>query len=123
MSNVRSIVFERAQPTPSKERLIFGGGNGLYLRIRPHGTKTWILDYVFKGVRAKPTLGVFDPKGAPGESISDWLRYGRLSFAQASAIAGHWKDARRAGHDPFAEWQDLLSKEREYAQNSFGVTP
>jgi len=33
------------------------------------------------------------------------LNNGRLSLAQARAIAGQWKADRRAGRDPIAEWE------------------
>jgi hypothetical protein len=41
------------------------------------------------------------------------LLHGRLSLTQARAIAGNWKNTRRAGHDPAAEWETLLARERK----------
>lgn len=80
--------------------------------MRPHGTKTWRVEYIFNGARTKYTIGAYDREAVPGESITEWLRHGRLSLAQARAIAGNRKDARRAGHDPAAEWESLLAQER-----------
>lgn len=56
---------------------------------------------------------MYEREGAPSDSIPNWLRHCRLSLTQARAIAGNWKDARRAGHDPAAEWEALLTRERE----------
>ncbi|CAI8770981.1 protein of unknown function [Methylococcus capsulatus] len=52
-------------------------------------------------------------RAPPGDSLPEWLRHGRLSLSQARAIAGNWKDARRAGHDPVAEWEAQLARERK----------
>ena len=35
-------------------------GNGLYMRVRPNGTKTWVLRRKVRGVTKKRTLGVYD---------------------------------------------------------------
>ncbi|CAG4884062.1 Integrase [Georgfuchsia toluolica] len=112
MGKRSQLSYENAKPFEGKDRLL-ADGDGLYLRVRPHGTKTWIIDYEFKGERAKPTIGTYDSNGAPGKSISDWLRHGRLSVAQARAIAGSWKDARRAGHNAHREWEAQLFEEAE----------
>ncbi len=52
------------------------------------------------------------PAARRGESIGGWLRYGRLPLTQARAIAGAWRAARRAGHDPVMEWDAQLAEER-----------
>ncbi|MGA7181006.1 MAG: Arm DNA-binding domain-containing protein [Thiobacillaceae bacterium] len=110
--NISAVACDTAKPDPKGDRLL-GIGDGLFLRVRPHGTKTWVVEYESKGCRTKYTIGGYSRLGAPGESISDWLRHGRQSLTQARAIAGSWKAARRAGHDPAAEWEALLSLERE----------
>lgn len=80
--------------------------------MRPHRTKTWVIEYELQGQRTKYTIGGYSRDGAPGESISSWLRHGQQSLTQARSIAGSWKAARRGGHDPAAEWEALLSHER-----------
>lgn len=112
MGKLAAVTCESVKPDKGRDRLL-GDGDGLFLRVRPHGTKTWLIEYEFGGSRTKYTIGVYDRDGAPGDSISDWLRHGRLSLSQARAIAGNWKDARRAGHDSAAEWEAQLSRERE----------
>ncbi|HKE41941.1 MAG TPA: integrase arm-type DNA-binding domain-containing protein [Casimicrobiaceae bacterium] len=111
MSKLTARACEGAKPHSDRDRLL-GDGDGLFLRIRPHGTKTWIVEYEFRGSRRKPTIGVFDSSGAPGESITAWLDYGRLSLSQARSIAAQWKLDRRGGRDPAAEWESRLSRER-----------
>ena len=81
--------------------------------MRPQGTKTWVIEYEFGAKRRKYTIGIYDPAGAPNESITAWLRHARLSLAQARAIAGQWKADRRAGRDPVAEWEARLATERD----------
>jgi integrase len=48
-------------------------------------------------------MGVFDVAVAPGKTIDEWLKHGRLTLAQARLVAGHWKQERRAGRDPVAD--------------------
>ncbi len=112
MAKLSAVTCESAKPDKSRDRLL-GDGDGLFLRVRPHGTKTWLIEYVFNSQHTKYTIGVYEREGAHGDSIPDWLRHGRLSLTQARAIAGNWKDARRAGHDPVAEWEAQLARERE----------
>lgn len=111
MGQTASAVYEKAKPDPNGDRLL-GDGNGLFLRIRPHGTKTWVIEYELKGRRTKYTIGGYLRDGAPGETNADCLRYGQQSVAQARAIASDWKQARRAGRDPVAEWESALSQEQ-----------
>jgi integrase len=107
-----STTCETVKANPIRDRLI-GDGDSLYLRVRPHGTKTWVIEYEFQGRRTKYTIGGYSRDGAPGDSITDWLRHGQQSLTQARAIAGNWKAARRAGHDPAAEWTALLDLGRK----------
>jgi integrase len=112
MGKLAAVTCETAKRDPKRDRLL-GDGDGLFLRLRPHGTKTWMIEYEFQGRRTKYTIGAYSRDGAPGESIPDWLRHGQQSLTQARSIAGAWKAARRAGHDPVAEWEALLLKERQ----------
>jgi len=71
-----------------------------------------VIEYLFEGIRRKFTIGILDKQGAAGESISSWLANGRLSLAQARAIAGQWKADRLAGRDPIAELDARLDARR-----------
>ncbi len=112
MGKLSAVTCETAKPDPTRDRLL-GDGDGLFLRLRPHGTKTWIIEYEHKGKRTKYTIGGYTRNGAPADNIDGWLRYGQLSLAQARSIASAWKGARRAGHDPVAEWEAILEHERQ----------
>lgn len=114
MGKTASATYDKAKPDLNRDRMI-GDGDGLYMRIRPHGAKTWVIEYQFMGKRTKYTIGQHDRSGAPGNNLEEWLRHGRLSLTQARAIAGEWKQARKAGHDPAAEWEDKLATERAAA--------
>ena len=39
---------------------ILGDGAGLFLRIRAHGTRTGVIEYLFEGARRKFTIGILD---------------------------------------------------------------
>ena len=112
MGKLAATSCETAKPDPKRDRLL-GDGDGLFLRVRPHGTKTWLIEYEFLGKRTKYTIGAYARDGAPGNSIPAWLRHGQQSLSQARSIAGAWKAARRGGHDPAAEWDALLAEERQ----------
>ena len=83
---------------------MLGDGHGLFLRVGPNGTETWVIEYEFQALRRKYSAGVFDADGAPGSIHGAWLASSRLSLSQARAIAGQWKAERRAGRDAVAEW-------------------
>jgi hypothetical protein len=121
MSKLSAKACEAAKPDPSGKDRMLGDGDGLYLRVRPAGTKTWVVEYIFEARRRKSSIGIFDLSGAPGDSVTAWLEYGRLSLAQARAIAGQWKADRRAGRDPVAEWEARVAgkrAEREAARHA-----
>jgi integrase len=84
--------------------VLLGDGNGLYLRIRPGGTRAWFVDYLARGTRRKINIGNYDLKGCGSETVEGMLAAGALSLAQARFIAATWKAMRREGRDPVAEW-------------------
>lgn len=112
MGKLAAVTCETTKPDPKRDRLL-GDGDGLFLRVRPHGTKTWMIEYEHQGKRTKYTIGGYARDGAPGNSIPEWLRHGQQSLTQARSIAGAWKAARRGGHDPAWEWEALLAQERQ----------
>jgi hypothetical protein len=73
------------------------------LRIRPGGTRVWIIDYLVHGTRRKINIGNYDPKGGKSENVDGLLDGGRLSLAQARFVAAAWKELRREGCDPAAD--------------------
>lgn len=106
-----AIQVENIKPIADKD-LLLADGNGLSLRIRPSGTKTWVIEYLLDGKRIKFTAGVYSKAGAPtGGGVESWLQHGRLSLGQARAIASEWKVARRAGHCPVTQWKAKLEAE------------
>lgn len=111
MKKLSAVSCEAAKPDSKRDRLL-GDGDGLFLRIRPNGTKTWMIEYEFQGKRTKYTIGEYSRQSAPGESISHWLKHGQQTLTQARSIAGCWKAARRSGHDPVAEWETVLTEEK-----------
>jgi len=112
MSRLSAKSCEVAKADASGKDRILGDGDGLFLRVRASGTKTWLVEFEVAKRRRKYTIGAFDPVGAPGHGLTDWLRNGRLSLSQARAIAAHWKAERRAGRDPVGEWEAFLAAEK-----------
>jgi len=53
-SQVRAL-----KPYPRKDSWV-NDGNGLYMRVRPNGTKTWVLRRKVRGKTKKNTLGTYD---------------------------------------------------------------
>ena len=47
MGKLAAVTCETAKPNKARDRLL-GDGDGLFLRIRPHGTKTWVIEYEFR---------------------------------------------------------------------------
>jgi len=93
----------RTTKSDPKIDVLLGDGNALYLRIRPGGTRVWIIDYQIAGNRRKINIGNYDPKGCDAESVDGLLDSGSLSLAQARYVAASWKAMRRQGRDPAAE--------------------
>ena len=99
MGKLAAVTCETVKPNKARDRLV-GDGDGLFLRIRPNGTKTWVIEYDFKGERRKYTVGLYVPTGTPGASIGQWLRHGRLSLTQARADPGTRYCGRMEGRSP-----------------------
>lgn len=102
MPKLTDATCRTTKPRSTGDSLL-GDGNGLYLRIRPRGTRVWIIDYVVRGTRRKVNIGNYDPKGGSSENIDGLLDGGRLSLAQARFVSDTWKAQRRAGRDPAAD--------------------
>src|SRR2546430_10570953 len=77
--------------------VLLGDGNGLCLRIRPGGTRVWMIDYLVRGKRRKINIGNYDPRGSKSETVDGLLSGGSLSLAQARFVAAAWKEQRRDG--------------------------
>lgn len=52
MGKLAAVTCESAKPDKARDRLL-GDGGGLFLRVRPHGTKTWLIEYEVSGKRTK----------------------------------------------------------------------
>src|SRR6266404_6501715 len=102
MAKLTDATCKAAKPRANGDVLL-GDGNGLYLRVRPGGTKVWVVDYLVRGTRRKVNIGNYDPKGGKSENVGGLLDGGRLSLAQARFVAAAWKELRREGCDPAAD--------------------
>src|SRR5437762_3558679 len=99
MPKLTDATCKTTKPRDSGD-ILLGDGNGLYLRIRPGGTRVWVVDYLVRGTRRKINIGNYDSKGGKSENVDGLLDGGRLSLAQARFVAHAWKAIRREGHDP-----------------------
>jgi hypothetical protein len=121
MPKLTDATCRTTKPRASGDVLL-GDGNGLYLRIRPGGTRVWIVDYLVGGTRRKINIGNHDPKGGNSENVDGLLNGGRLSLAQARFVAAKWKAVRRDGRDPAGE-RDAAKKAAAAAQAAEAAQP
>ncbi|MDR1039913.1 MAG: integrase arm-type DNA-binding domain-containing protein, partial [Deltaproteobacteria bacterium] len=77
--------IKNSQPRDKAYKLYDGGGLGLYLEVKPAGSRLWRLQYTFRGRRLLKSLGAF-----PDVSLSD-----------ARAEAAAFKKTLADGTDPF----------------------
>ncbi len=88
MGKLAAVTCETAKPDKKRDRLL-GDGDGLFLRVRPHGRKTWLVEYVLNGMRTKYTIGVYHREGAPGDSMFDHFQLtGIVVEDEARVLAG-----------------------------------
>ncbi len=113
MAKLTDRVCAATKSNPSAN-IVLGDGDGLSLRIRPGGARVWIIDYVPLGPRRNITIRNYHPKGGNSQDLNSLIDGGFLSLAQARLIAAEWKQFRRTGRDPGAEWE--ARKEAERAQ-------
>ncbi|MGH8663116.1 MAG: Arm DNA-binding domain-containing protein [Burkholderiales bacterium] len=69
MGRLSAVECFNAKPDRKGRDRMLGDGDGLFLRIRAHGTRTWVIEYLFEGARRKFTIGILDKLGAGGEYI------------------------------------------------------
>jgi len=102
---------------PQSDRdVLLGDGEGLYLRVRPGGSRVWIVDYLIQGKRKKVSIGDYDSNGGKAQTIDGLLDENVLSLAQARMVAAEWKKLRRIGIDAAAERErkkaDTIAQEK-----------
>ena len=121
MPKLTDATCKTIKPHASGDVLL-GDGNGLYLRVRPGGTRVWFVDYLVRGKRRKVNIGNYDPKGGESENVDGLVNGGRLSLAQARFIAAAWKALRREGRDPAGD-REAAKAAAEAAQAAAAAQP
>jgi integrase len=98
MPRLSVVAVRNARHDPAKgDRAIrIGDGDGLYLQIKPAGTKSWLFRYT-RGGRARE-MGLGPAATTPAEE-----RAGGVTLAAARELARDAKALLRAGKDPLAE--------------------
>ena len=86
---------------PHKRRYEILDGKGLYIRVMPSGTKSWIFRYLFDGRPRRMTLG-----GYPGVTLAAAREKHALAMQDdiAVSILGNWRRLPR----PNARWHRTL---------------
>ena len=112
MAKLTDRTCATIKPKPAGSVLL-GDGNCLWLVINPGGSRSWLIDYLINGQRRKLIIGNYDSNGGESQNFNTLLDGGRLSLAQARAIAAEWKKVRLAGRDPVAERVALKAAEKE----------
>ena len=92
---------------PRNDRFEVGDGKGLYIRVSPTGTKTWIFRYLFEGTPRRMTLGKYpsmtlaEAREVHGKALADVER-----GIDPGAVAMEAKRARKAS----PTFSDLLAE-------------
>jgi len=92
---------------PRNERFEVGDGKGLYIRVSPTGTKTWIFRYLFEGTPRRMTFGKYpfmtlaEAREVHGKALADVER-----GVDPGAVALEAKRARKAA----PTFSDLLAE-------------
>lgn len=91
------IDLQLKRLTPREERFEVGDGKGLYVRVAPSGTKSWIFRYLFDGIPRRMTLGRYpsmslaEAREAHGKALADVER-----GVDPGAVAMAGRRARKA---------------------------
>jgi integrase len=105
---LKAIQVENAKPNTDENRdYRVADGDGLYLLVRPNGSKLWRYDYRLNGVRRTFSIGEYDKLGD-----------GKTQFTLAQAREEHRK-AREAvdrGEHPVSPTQRAAARAKEDAE-------
>jgi hypothetical protein len=101
---------------PKKRRYEFLDGKGLYIRVMPSGTKSWVFRYLFEGRPRRMTLG-----GYPGVSLAVAREKHALAMqeVQRDVDPGELAKAAKAKRKAAPDFEDLL---KEYWTHELGKT-
>ena len=58
MAKLSAKFCETAKADATGKDRLWCDGDGLFLRVRPNATKTWMVEYAFQGRRRKFTMGI-----------------------------------------------------------------
>ncbi|WP_330217464.1 MULTISPECIES: integrase arm-type DNA-binding domain-containing protein [Vibrio] len=57
MARIPQPLFPIQVSKPKDREYSLGDGNGLRLRVKPNGTKSWIFNYIHPTTKKRKTLG------------------------------------------------------------------
>jgi integrase len=107
--SVVKVRNARHDPTKGDRAIRIGDGDGLYLQIKPAGTKSWLFRYTLRG-RARE-MGLGPVATTPAEE-----RAGGVTLAAARDLARDAKALLRQGKDPIAEREAARSAQAAQAR-------
>ncbi len=88
---------------------VHGDGDGLYLRVKPSGAKSWVLRVQFQGKRQDIGLGGYPADRSLAEAREEAARLRKLARRGGNAIAE--RDREKVAVPTFAEAMDVAHKE------------
>jgi integrase len=97
------LRIQSIKPTDRPQKVV--DGDGMYLYVSPHGTKSWRMDYAFDGRRFTHTMG----------------KYPQLSLAGARLKRGDIKQMLQNGVNPSTAKKMDKAAARARAQDTFRV--
>ncbi|MDR1312830.1 MAG: tyrosine-type recombinase/integrase [Deltaproteobacteria bacterium] len=97
--------IDNAQPRTGAYKLYDGGGLGLYLEVKPSGSKLWRIQYTFQGRRLLKAMGAF-----PAVGLQD-VRLEAAAFKKSLAESAELptkkaKEPEKLLRDIAVEWAD-----------------
>ena len=99
MGKLAAVTCETAQPYKARDRLS-GMVMDCSFASAPTAPRPGLSSMNSEGRGANTLTDYYVPEGAPGDSLAQWLRYGRLSLTQARSISGTWETPHAIDRKP-----------------------
>lgn len=106
INKLSALQVKKAKPDPKRTYKLSDGGN-LYLRVRPNGQKSWLLNYVrpFTGKRNEISLG----------------SYPAVTLEKARILRDEYKKQIQQGIDPATERLEIKTQKQKEVEYTFKV--
>ena len=106
MAKTRPLTNTEVKQAKPKEKIYkLGDGDGLQLRVKPSGSKTWLFDYVKPQSKKRSSIGLGS--------------YPAISLADARKRRDSAREMVAKGIDPKEHKEQVQRRERDLSENTF----